>query len=113
MFAADSETVGPYSGPELRNRQVVFRAETLSQLQRSLLLHDKPCDDADHKSNQENGNNDGVGGDHGHEILPAVGLYCARHRIFTSTLSGDARGASDGVLSKIRQDAASYFPTLT
>jgi hypothetical protein len=73
----NSETVRSYSGPELRNRQVVFRAETLFQLQRSLLLHDKPCDDADHKRNQENGNNDGVGGDHSHEILPAVGLACA------------------------------------
>jgi hypothetical protein len=62
----NSETVRPYSRPELRDRQVVFRAETLFQLQRSLFLQDKPCDDADHKSNQESGNNDGVGGDRGH-----------------------------------------------
>jgi hypothetical protein len=46
------------------------------------------------------------------KILPAVGLACAavysrRHSI------GIPAGASVAVLSKIRQDAASYFPTLT
>jgi hypothetical protein len=73
----NSETVRSYSGPELRNRQIVLRTETLFQLQSSLLLHDKPCGDADHKGNQENGNNDGVGGDHGHEKYFLLLAYAA------------------------------------